>query len=58
MTAEDLIQYYKIKEDSSSIKRVEELASQLDEANEKGDTSKIDIITSELNNIGGYTHVN
>ena len=48
----DICEYYKIKKDSSQIKRVEELASGLDKAISDGDTSKRDIITSELTNMG------
>ena len=48
----DVCEYYKIKKDSSQIKRVEELAVKLDVAVESGDTDKVKIIDSELTTIG------
>ena len=52
MDVNDLLDYYKIAKNSKAIKRVEEVASGLDKAISDGDTSKIDIITSELTNMG------
>ena len=52
MDVNDLLDYYKIAKDSKAIKRVEEVASGLDKAISDGDTSKRDIITSELTNMG------
>jgi hypothetical protein len=52
MDVNDLLDYYKIAKDSKAIKRVEELASGLDKAVADGNTSKKDIITSELTNMG------
>jgi hypothetical protein len=48
----DVCEYYKIKKDSSQIKRVEELAVKLDVAVDSGDTDKVKIIDSELTTIG------
>ena len=48
----EVCEYYKIKKDSSQIKRVEELAMKLDVAVESGDTDKVTIIDSELTSIG------
>ena len=52
MDVNDLLDYYKIAKNSKAIKRVEEVASGLDKAISDGDTSKRDIITSELTNMG------
>jgi len=52
MDVNDLLDYYKIAKDSKAIKRVEEVASGLDKAIKDGDTSRVDIITSELTNMG------
>tara|TARA_Y100001936_G_C15800866_1_gene521454 strand:- start:508 stop:702 length:195 start_codon:yes stop_codon:yes gene_type:complete len=55
-TAEELIEFYEITKDSSSVKRVRELAAKRDEAVAKNDTSEIANIDSELNNIGKGGH--
>ena len=52
MDVNDLLDYYKIAKNSKAIKRVEEVASGLDKAISDGNTSKKDIITSELTNMG------
>ena len=52
-SAEELIALYEITKDSDSIKRVNELAVKRDEAEAKGDTSEVDIIDTELRNMGG-----
>ena len=51
-TAHEWIEYYKIKKDSKSIKRVEELAVKRDEAVAKGDDSEVANIDSELTGMG------
>ena len=50
--ARELIAYYKIREDSEHIKRVEELAIEYDLAESVNDTDKVNIIDSELTNYG------
>jgi len=50
--ARELIAYYKIREDSEHIKRVEELAIEYDVAESVNDTDKMSIIDSELTNYG------
>tara|TARA_R100001082_G_scaffold108911_1_gene84995 strand:+ start:141 stop:341 length:201 start_codon:yes stop_codon:yes gene_type:complete len=50
--ARDLIAYFKIREDSDKIKRVEELAVKRDVAESVGNTDEVAIIDSELTNYG------
>ena len=50
--ARELVAYYKIREDSDKIKRVEELAIEYDVAESKNDNDKLQIIDSELTNYG------
>ena len=50
--ARELIAYYKIREGSDKIKRVEELAIEYDVAESKNDKDKLQIIDSELTNYG------
>ena len=50
--AKDLIAYFKIREGSDKIKRVEELAIKRDVAESVNDTDEVAIIDSELTNYG------
>ena len=50
--AKDLIAYFKIREDSDKIKRVEELAIKRDVAESVNDTDEVAIIDSELTGYG------
>mgnify|MGYP005992515897 CR=1 FL=1 len=54
MTTKDyeIVAYYNIRKDSDQIKRVEELAIKRDVAESVGNTDEIQIIDSELSNIG------
>jgi hypothetical protein len=52
-SAEELIALYEITKDSNAMKRVNELAVKRDEAEAKGDTSEVEIIDTELRNMGG-----
>jgi hypothetical protein len=49
----DLITYFKIREDSDKIKRVEELAIKRDIAESVGNTDEVMIIDNELTCYGG-----
>jgi hypothetical protein len=51
--ASDLISYFKIREDSDKIKRVEELAIKRDVAESVGNTDEVTNIDSELTLYGG-----
>jgi|TARA_B110000259_G_scaffold185592_1_gene234959 hypothetical protein len=53
MDVNDMIDYFEIKLDESGKKRVVELSALRDEAEMKGDTSKLALIDSELNTIYG-----
>lgn len=48
----EIVAYYNIRKDSDQIKRVEELAIKRDVAESVGNTDEIQIIDSELSNIG------
>lgn len=48
----EIVAYYNIRKDSDQIKRVEELAIKRDVAESLGNTDEIQIIDSELSNIG------
>ena len=56
--ARELVAYYKIREDSEHIKRVEELAIEYDVAESVNDTDKVKIIDSELTNYGEIKSTN
>ena len=49
----DLMEYFKIREDSNEIKRVEELAIKRDVAESVGNTDEVTNIDSELTLYGG-----
>jgi hypothetical protein len=49
----DLMTYFKIREDSDKIKRVEELAIKRDIAESVGNTDEVMIIDNELTCYGG-----
>ena len=49
----DLMSYFKIREDSDKIKRVEELAIKRDVAESVGDTDEVMVIDNELTCYGG-----
>lgn len=49
----DLMTYFKIREDSDKIKRVEELAIKRDVAESVGNTDEITLIDNELTCYGG-----
>jgi len=51
--ASDLISYFKIREDSDKIKRVEELAIKRDIAESVGNTDEVNLIDQELTTYGG-----
>jgi hypothetical protein len=51
--ASDLMSYFKIREDSDKIKRVEELAIKRDVAESVGNTDEVTNIDSELTLYGG-----
>ena len=51
--ASDLMSYFKIREDSDKIKRVEELAIKRDIAESVGNTDEVTNIDSELTLYGG-----
>lgn len=51
--ASDLISYFKIREDSDKIKRVEELAIKRDVAESVGNTDEVNLIDQELTTYGG-----
>ena len=51
--ASDLISYFKIREDSDKIKRVEELAIKRDVAESIGNTDEVNLIDQELTTYGG-----
>ncbi len=53
MEVNDMLDYYEIKLDDSGKKRVVELSSLREEAEMKGDTSKLLLIDSELTKIYG-----
>tara|TARA_R100001443_G_scaffold89804_2_gene96327 strand:- start:2817 stop:3020 length:204 start_codon:yes stop_codon:yes gene_type:complete len=56
--AKELIAYFKIREDSDKIKRVEELAIKRDVAESVNDTDEVAIIDSELTNYGEVKLIN
>jgi hypothetical protein len=49
----ELMTYFKIREDSDKIKRVEELAIKRDVAESVGNTDEVKLIDSELTCYGG-----
>jgi len=49
----ELMSYFRIREDSDKIKRVEELASKRDVAESVGNTDEVNIIDKELACYGG-----
>ena len=51
--ASDLISYFKIRENSDKIKRVEELAIKRDVAESVGNTDEVKLIDQELTTYGG-----
>ena len=51
--ASDLMSYFKIREDSDKIKRVEELAIKRDVAESVGNTDEVNLIDQELTTYGG-----
>ena len=56
--ARELVAYFKIREDSDKIKRVEELAIKRDVAESVNDTDEVAIIDSELTNYGEVKLIN
>ena len=56
--ARELMAYFKIREDSDKIKRVEELAIKRDVAESVNDTDEVAIIDSELTNYGEVKLIN
>ena len=56
--AKELIAYFKIREDSDKIKRVEELAIKRDIAESVNDTDEVAIVDSELTNYGEVKLIN
>lgn len=51
--ARELMAYFRIREDSNQIKRVEELAIKRDVAESVSNTDEVQIIDNELTSIGG-----
>jgi len=56
--ARELMAYFKIREDSDKIKRVEELAIKRDVAESVNDTDEVAIVDSELTNYGEVKLIN
>jgi len=56
--ARELMAYFKIREDSDKIKRVEELAIKRDIAESVNDTDEVAIVDSELTNYGEVKLIN